>query len=162
MPHRDMPQPNPNNPASEIMIPARGGAQIGHHLFTLRRMIPGPRDQIANEGVLFETAFATSSWTPPSHASLVIGPLSYEYSVEWYRKCDSSYLTLAEALCNRVYRSAASLSIRSSSRGARASAAVCYQDVTPTVRERILDYCRQSLYGSDYPAHRRIRFRGNP
>jgi Sulfotransferase domain len=28
-----------------------------------------------------------------------------------------------------------------------------HQDVTPTVRERILDYCRQSLHGSDYPAH---------
>ena len=28
-----------------------------------------------------------------------------------------------------------------------------HQDVTPAVRERILDYCRQSLHGSDYPAH---------
>jgi hypothetical protein len=28
-----------------------------------------------------------------------------------------------------------------------------YQDVTPAVRERILDYCRQSLRDSDYPAH---------
>ena len=29
-----------------------------------------------------------------------------------------------------------------------------HQDVTPAIRERILDYCRQSLRGSDYPAHR--------
>ena len=28
-----------------------------------------------------------------------------------------------------------------------------HQDVIPAVRERILDYCRQSLHGSDYPAH---------
>jgi len=28
-----------------------------------------------------------------------------------------------------------------------------HQDVTPAIRQRILDYCRQSLRGSDYPAH---------
>ena len=28
-----------------------------------------------------------------------------------------------------------------------------HQDVTPAVRERILNYCRQMLRGSDYPAH---------
>jgi hypothetical protein len=26
-------------------------------------------------------------------------------------------------------------------------------DVTPTIRLRILDYCRQSLVGHNYPAH---------
>ena len=28
-----------------------------------------------------------------------------------------------------------------------------HQDVTPAVRDRILDYCRQSLRDNDYPAH---------
>ena len=28
-----------------------------------------------------------------------------------------------------------------------------HQDVTPAIRQRILDYCRESLRGSDYPAH---------
>jgi hypothetical protein len=29
-----------------------------------------------------------------------------------------------------------------------------HEDVTPAVRQRILDYCRQALRGSEYPAHR--------
>jgi len=29
-----------------------------------------------------------------------------------------------------------------------------HEDVTPAIRQRILDYCRQSLRGNDYPARR--------
>src|SRR5262249_55755807 len=28
-----------------------------------------------------------------------------------------------------------------------------HQDVTPAVRERIVNYCKQTLRGTDYPAH---------
>jgi hypothetical protein len=29
-----------------------------------------------------------------------------------------------------------------------------HEDVSPAIRQRIIDYCRQSLNGSSYPAHR--------
>ena len=39
-------------------------------------------DRIARGGVLFENAFATSSWTKPSHASLVTGRYTYEHGAD--------------------------------------------------------------------------------
>jgi arylsulfatase A-like enzyme len=67
-------------------------------------------DRIASQGVLFENAFATSSYTLPSHASLVSGRYPHEHGVEWSKPMalvDSRYPTLAEALVSRGYRTAA-------------------------------------------------------
>jgi arylsulfatase A-like enzyme len=64
-------------------------------------------DQIAAEGALFETAYATSSWTQPSHASMLTGRYPYEHLAELYRPLDDSYPTVAEALQSRGYRTGA-------------------------------------------------------
>jgi arylsulfatase A-like enzyme len=64
-------------------------------------------DRIAQQGVLFENAFATSSWSPPSHASLLTGRYLYEHGVEWNRALDNRYPTLAESLRARGYRTGA-------------------------------------------------------
>ncbi len=63
-------------------------------------------DRLAKQGVVFESAFATSSWTLPSHASLVTGRYAYEHGAE-EDPLDSRYPTIAEALRDRGYRTAA-------------------------------------------------------
>jgi arylsulfatase A-like enzyme len=63
-------------------------------------------ERIAQQGVLFEHAFSTSSWTQPSHASLLTGRYTYEHDAE-LRPLDDRYPTIAEALQDRGYRTGA-------------------------------------------------------
>jgi arylsulfatase A-like enzyme len=67
-------------------------------------------DRIAGQGVLFEQAFAASSWTAPSHASVLTGLYPSQHGVEWHHSAalvGARYPTLAEALRDRGYRTAA-------------------------------------------------------
>jgi arylsulfatase A-like enzyme len=73
-------------------------------------------DRLAAEGVLFEHAIATASWSLPSHASLVTGRYQFEHGAEdiraepWFGYQSSGfsgYPTLGQALASRGYRSAA-------------------------------------------------------
>jgi arylsulfatase A-like enzyme len=63
-------------------------------------------DRIAKQGVLFENAYAASSWTLPSHASLLTGRHLYEHadSREYY---DGRFPNIAEALRSDGYRTGA-------------------------------------------------------
>lgn len=66
-------------------------------------------DQLASGGVLFENAFSASSWTLPSHASLLTGRYAIEHNADWSNPTalvEASYSTLAEALAARGYRTA--------------------------------------------------------
>ena len=64
-------------------------------------------DRLAARGVVFEYAFANSSWTLPSHASLLTGRLPFEHKADWWDPLDRTYPTLAEVLAQRGYRTAA-------------------------------------------------------
>jgi arylsulfatase A-like enzyme len=67
-------------------------------------------DRIAREGVLFEQAFSASSWTAPSHASLLTGLYPARHGVGLRRPTtlqDGRFPTLPEALHARGYRTAA-------------------------------------------------------
>src|SRR5579863_164678 len=63
-------------------------------------------DRIAEQGVLFENAFASSSWSLPSHASLLTGRFQYEHkdSREFY---DGRFPNIAQALSSHGYRTGA-------------------------------------------------------
>lgn len=63
-------------------------------------------DRLARLGVLFENAYSTSSWTLPSHASLLTGRYPHEHGAETL-SYDGRYPSLAEALRDRGYRTAA-------------------------------------------------------
>jgi arylsulfatase A-like enzyme len=63
-------------------------------------------DYVARQGVLFESAFAGSSWTLPSHASLLTGRYPYEHGADSTKPLDGRYPTLAEALRALGYRTA--------------------------------------------------------
>jgi len=64
-------------------------------------------DHLAESGVLFERAIANSSWTLPSHASLLTGRLPHEHKADWSDPLDSTYPTLAEVLTAKGYATAA-------------------------------------------------------
>jgi arylsulfatase A-like enzyme len=73
-------------------------------------------DRIAGQGVLFENAVATCSWSLPSHASLVTGQYPAQHDLQnvqpmpwlgWGNDTMAGYLTLGEALQRRGYRTGA-------------------------------------------------------
>ena len=72
-------------------------------------------DRLAQEGVLFENAFSTCSWSFPSHVSLVTGRYQFEHGMGNVPRIPlygggpsfSGYPTLGEAFEQRGYRTAA-------------------------------------------------------
>jgi len=63
-------------------------------------------EQFAKQGVQFDEAFAASSWTLPSHASILTGRPPHEHGAE-LEKYDGRFPTLAEVLERRGYRTGA-------------------------------------------------------
>lgn len=66
-------------------------------------------DQLADQGVLFENAYAASSWSLPSHASLFTGRSVHEHGADWSTPramINNGFPTIAEALSDRGYHTA--------------------------------------------------------
>jgi arylsulfatase A-like enzyme len=77
-------------------------SSYGYHHLTSPHL-----DQLASEGVLFENAIATSSWTLPSHASMLTGLYSSEHGgLRLQDQLPANIPTLAEALSKAGYRTA--------------------------------------------------------
>ncbi len=117
-------------------------------------------DALAAEGVVFENAYAPTSWTLPSHASIFTGLYPSAHRVISSRnKLDDSYVTLAERLSEAGYETAGFVSgpwlqaplnlhqgfkkyDQSASSGKETSEA----DITNPAMERLLiDYLRSGL-----------------
>jgi arylsulfatase A-like enzyme len=60
-------------------------------------------EKLSAEGVLFENAMATSSWTLPSHGGMFTGRYAYELTADWEVPLDEEYRTLAEELKQQGY-----------------------------------------------------------
>lgn len=60
----------------------------------------------ARRGVIFDRAYATSSWTLPSHASLFTGRFPHELNTDWLFPLDATFPTLAEVLRAEGYQTA--------------------------------------------------------
>jgi arylsulfatase A-like enzyme len=72
-----------------------------------RATTPG-LDELAREGVLFETAVTTAPWTLPSHASMLTGLYPHHHGAIRPRGLLARrYLSLAELLADRGYAAAA-------------------------------------------------------
>ncbi len=63
-------------------------------------------DRLAGQGVLFENAFATASWTLPSHATIMTGRYPHEHRADG-APLDRRFPTLAEVLTAHGYATAA-------------------------------------------------------
>ena len=80
------------------------------HLSTYGYSRPTSRNltSIANQGVLFENAISTSSWTLPVHASMLTGLYPHDHhAIQDRSRLGSGYRTLGQALEARGYRTAA-------------------------------------------------------
>ncbi len=73
-------------------------------------------DRVAQQGVLFENAISTTSWSLPSHVSLLTGRYQFEHGIGnvqpapwlgWGDKGLGGFPTLGEALQQRGYRTGA-------------------------------------------------------
>jgi arylsulfatase A-like enzyme len=64
----------------------------------------------AREGALFQKAYSASSWTLPSHASMLTGHWPHEVSADWNTPLDRRYPTLAEYFTNAGYATGAFVS----------------------------------------------------
>ncbi len=67
-------------------------------------------DRFANQGVLFENAFSASSWTVPSHASLLTGRYLHEHgagTAQNHNYYDGPYPSIAQVLRVRGFRTGA-------------------------------------------------------
>lgn len=60
-------------------------------------------DSLADEGVRFENAISPSSWTQPSHASMLTGRYTYEHQAET-QPLDTTYPTIGEVMQANGYR----------------------------------------------------------
>jgi hypothetical protein len=66
-------------------------------------------DKLAREGVLFEHAYSTSSYTLPSHASILTGLYPSEHGIEWRtsKSAGATTTTLPQVLTRYGYRTGA-------------------------------------------------------
>ena len=76
-----------------------GGDALAHYLPRLA--------SAARHGVRFTVAIAPSSWTLPSHASMFTGRWPSEHRSNWDQPLDGHFATLAEALRESGYQTAA-------------------------------------------------------
>jgi arylsulfatase A-like enzyme len=106
---RRLPEADPNAPdVALIIIDTLRSDHLSSYGY--QRNTTPAIDRIASEGVLFERAFATSSYTLPSHESLLTGLYPHEHNVEWdtsHRGRNPNYATLPEVLLGRGYRTGA-------------------------------------------------------
>jgi arylsulfatase A-like enzyme len=63
-------------------------------------------EQLAENGVTFDRAIATSPWTLPSHVSMFTGRLPYEFNTNFLIPYAGEHRTLAEHLSSRGYMTA--------------------------------------------------------
>ena len=71
----------------------------GHHRLTTPNL-----DQVAEDGVLFKTAYSTAAWTPPAHASMFTGLYPSQHGVIDEYKLDRGTPTIAEILSQHGYQ----------------------------------------------------------
>jgi len=102
---RTRPLPPPGSPNVLLIVLDTVGAD--HlHLHGYGRPTSPTLDELARNGIRFDAVQATSTWTLPSHASLLTGRLPHEFSANWLTPLDGAYPTLAEFLGARGYATA--------------------------------------------------------
>jgi len=104
-----LPAASPGSPNVLLIVVDTLRADHLNSLGYQRRTSPN-MDRMARQGALFENAFSASSYTLPSHASLLTGLYPYQHGVEWDKPKtleNHSGTTLAEALRRHGYRTAA-------------------------------------------------------
>jgi arylsulfatase A-like enzyme len=99
------PMPPPGSP--NVLLIVMDTVAAGHlSLYGYDRATSTALAELAGRGIRFDSAWAPSSWTLPSHASMFTGRWSHELSAGWYTPLDRTHPTLAEFLGDRGYATA--------------------------------------------------------
>jgi arylsulfatase A-like enzyme len=102
---REHPLPPPGSP--NVILIVMDTVAAGHlGLQGYHRATSISLAELAERGIRFDSARATSSWTLPSHASMFTGRWYHELSVGWVTPLDRSHPTIAEFLGDRGYATA--------------------------------------------------------
>jgi arylsulfatase A-like enzyme len=97
--------PPPGSP--NLLLIVLDTVAAGHlNLYGYPRPTSATLVELAERGIRFDSAQATSSWTLPSHATIFTGRWLHELSVGWLNPLDDEYPTLAEFLGGRGYATA--------------------------------------------------------
>ena len=64
-------------------------------------------DSLAEESIVFDLAFSTSTWTLPSHGSVMTGRWHYEMEANVFTALSEAYPTVAEVMQSEGYRTGA-------------------------------------------------------
>jgi arylsulfatase A-like enzyme len=75
-------------------------------LYGYKRPTTPRLERLAANGVVFQRAISTASWTLPSHATMFTGRYLHELSTTYERALDATYPTLAEAFRDSGYATA--------------------------------------------------------
>jgi arylsulfatase A-like enzyme len=100
---RDLPAPGSPN-VLLIVLDTVGADHLS--LYGYNRPTSRTLDELAERGIRFDRAQATSSWTLPSHASMFTGRWPHELSASWVTPLDQTHPTLADFLGSRGYSTA--------------------------------------------------------
>ena len=99
------PLPPPGSP--NVLLIVMDTVAAGHlSLHGYSRATSPTLVQLAQQGIQFDLAWAASSWTLPSHATMFTGRWMHELSTGWFTPLDRTHPTLAEFLGRRGYATA--------------------------------------------------------
>jgi arylsulfatase A-like enzyme len=115
--HRTAKLPNPSPGAPNVLVIVIDTLRADHlSSYGYSRQTTPAIDAMAQQGVLFANAIAASSWSLPSHASLLTGRYPHEHRLQnvqpqpwlgWGTSAMNGFPTLGEAMQARGYRTAA-------------------------------------------------------
>ena len=99
--------PLPRRGSPNVLLIVLDTVAAGHlSLYGYGRPTSTTLVELAERGIRFDAAVATSSWTLPSHATMFTGRWLHELSVGWLTPLDRTHPTLAEFLGGRGYATA--------------------------------------------------------
>ncbi len=104
---REASRPMPAPGAANLLLIVMDSVAAGHASVTGYARPTSPTlVELAQRGISFQNAQATSSWTLPSHASMFTGKWPHDLSAGWLTPLDAAHPTLAEFLGRSGYATA--------------------------------------------------------
>ena len=97
-----LPAPSPGAP-NVLLVVLDTERALDLSVYGYGRRTAPTLERLAAQGIVFERAYATSSWTLSSHASLFTGHLPLELGTGWLDPLDEEAETLAEVFAARGY-----------------------------------------------------------
>ncbi len=88
-----------------IVLDTTRGANVSVNGYP-RATMDGVARRLASGGVVFERAIATTSWSLPSHVSLITGLFPHDFQADWRSPFNDQVPTLAETLGQHGYLTA--------------------------------------------------------